>query len=74
MIPNDQALLRLIKGRVTFFLYGARATGKTTKLKDLLRDAEVEYIYMNCTMGDKKVNFLKYLHHQLQKFLKKKIK
>ena len=65
MIPSSQALIRLIKAKGTFFLYGARATGKTTKLKDLFEDAEVEYIYLNCTMGDKKANFLKYLNHQL---------
>lgn len=58
---------------MNFFVYGPRATGKTTMIKKAFQDTKTQYIEINCTMGDKKVNFFKYLNHEMDKFIKKKI-
>lgn len=59
---------------MNFFVYGPRASGKTTLLKNLYKETNIEYIYINCTMGDKKTNFFRYLNHEMDKFFKRKIK
>ncbi len=62
----------MINSRTNFFIYGPRAIGKTTMIKDIFKKTQVDYIYINCTIADKKVNFFKYLNHELNKFLKVK--
>ena len=55
-------------------LSGFLGAGKTTLLKEVFKDADIEYIYINCTMGDKKANFFKYLNHEFDKFFRKKLR
>jgi AAA+ ATPase superfamily predicted ATPase len=74
MIPCNSTLERFVKSRQNFFLYGPRASGKTSTLKGVFNNAKVDYIYINCTMGDKKVNFFRYLNHEMHKFFKNKFK
>lgn len=74
MIPEKNTLTRFLKARMNFFVYGPRASGKTTLLKEVFKDADIEYIYINCTMADKKANFFKYLNHEFDKFFRKKLR
>jgi predicted AAA+ superfamily ATPase len=74
MIPDDSTLKRFLKAKMNFFVYGPRASGKTFLLKKLFEELKMDYIYINCTMGDKKANFFRYLNHELDKFFKKKLR
>lgn len=74
MIPDDETMRKIIRFRTNFFLYGPRASGKTTYLKSFLDQLKIPYIYLNCTFADKKVNFFKLLNHELDKFFISKLK
>jgi len=40
MIPDEIILRRFIKSRVNLFIYGPRATGKTTMIKKAFNDTK----------------------------------
>lgn len=74
MIPDKGTLIRFLKAKMNFFVYGPRASGKTTLVKNIFEEAGITYIYINCTMGDKKTNFFRYLNHEFDKFFKRRLK
>ncbi len=41
MIPDKNTLTRFLKARMNFFVYGPRASGKTTLLKEVFNDAGI---------------------------------
>jgi Cdc6-like AAA superfamily ATPase len=73
MIPDENTLRRFLRAKMNFFVYGPRASGKTRLLKKVFEEANTDFIYINCTMGDKKSNFFRYLNHEMDKFFKKKL-
>lgn len=40
MIPDEGTLRRFLKSRVNFFVYGPRATGKTTMIKKAFEETK----------------------------------
>jgi predicted AAA+ superfamily ATPase len=41
MIPDKNTLTRFLKARMNFFVYGPRASGKTTLLKDVFKEGGI---------------------------------
>ena len=51
MIPDEIVLNKFLQSKINFFVYGPRATGKTTLLKKLFKSNQINFIYINCTLG-----------------------
>ena len=69
MLPHREVLLRLVKANVCFLLYGHKASGKTTLIRNILHENESAYIYINCTLANKRANFLKLFNVELNNYL-----
>lgn len=50
-------------------LYGQKASGKTTLIHSLLKETNSNFIEINCTLANKKGNFLKLFNVELKKYL-----
>ena len=59
MLPKKAVLTRLIRANVSFLLYGQKASGKTSKILGLFEENDTNHILINCTLANKKTNFLK---------------
>jgi MoxR-like ATPase len=53
-------------------LYGQKASGKTSLIHSLLKETDTKYIEINCTLANKRSNFLKLFRVELHKYLKAK--
>lgn len=72
MLPKREVLARLMRSNTSFMLYGQKASGKTSLLQSLLQETESKYIEINCTLANKRANFLKLFRVELHKYLKAK--
>lgn len=59
MLPDRAVLTRLIRANTSFLIYGQKASGKTTMMYSLFEASETKYIEINCTLANKRSNFLK---------------
>ena len=73
MLPKPAVITRLIRSNVSFLLYGQKASGKTTTILNLLEESRANYVVINCTLANKRSNFLRLLSVELYKYLKEKM-
>lgn len=59
----------MVRSNTCFLLYGHKASGKTTLIRSVLKETNSEYIYINCTLANKRANFLKLFNVELNKYL-----
>jgi Cdc6-like AAA superfamily ATPase len=69
MMPRREVLVRLVRANISFLLYGQKAAGKTTMVQKVLKEANANHIEINCTLANKKTNFLKLFNVELNKYL-----
>ena len=72
MLPKREVLQRLIRANTSFILYGQKASGKTTLIHSLFKETNTNFIEINCTLANKKSNFLKLFNVELHKYLRSK--
>ena len=71
MLPKKETLKLLIKSNTSFLIYGQTSSGKTTLVQELLEETKAKYIEINCTLANKRANFLRLFNVELNKFLRK---
>ena len=67
MLPKPEVLVRLLRANISFVLYGQKASGKTKLIKKLFDENKINHIEINCTLANKKSNFLKLFNVELTK-------
>lgn len=72
MLPKREVLTRLIRANTSFILYGQKGCGKTTLIHSLLEETNSNFLEINCTLANKKANFLKLFNVELHKYLRSK--
>lgn len=69
MLEDKERMKLLLRGRMSFTVYGPRSSGKTYRMHELFKEVGVPYIEINGIFVSRKMNFFKILTLQLRKYL-----
>lgn len=52
MLPSKAHIINLLQaGDTSFMLYGQKSSGKTTFISEILKEADIKHIEINCTLA-----------------------